>query len=122
MKSIDQINLHRLLQNINWYGYSYTFTRKAKNEYGEKNGDETEIITLRGLFHSSSNNSKFLVTSDGNTVQGKNIHKIMSTWDNVKNIQQEDTVQINNNLYKVAGIENVAEKDIVGEVSLELML
>ena len=121
MKSIDQMNLHRLLQNINWYGYSYTFNRKSTNEYGEKNGDESKAIMLRGLFHSKSNHLN-LTTSDGNTVQGKNTYQIMSTWENVKNIRQEDTVQVNNDLYKVTAIENVAEKSIVGEISLELIL
>ena len=115
------MNLHRLLQNINWYGYSYTFNRKSTNEYGEKNGDESKVITFRGLFH-STNNHLNLTTSDGNTVRGKNTYQIMSTWENVKSIKQEDTVQVNNDLYKVTAIENVAEKSIVGEISLELII
>lgn len=120
MKYTDIMTVHRLLQNINWYGKNYTFKRKAINEYGEKNGSEIIVSAFKGLFHSGSNDSLKLTTEDGGTIRGKNTYYIMTAWENVFNIHQEDTVEINGNVYKVGGIENLSERNIIGEISLEL--
>lgn len=122
MKYIDNMTVHRLLQNINWYGKNYTFKRKTTNEYGEKDGSESIVTSFKGLFHSGSDDQIKLTTEDGGTVRSKNTYYLMTAWENAESLHQEDTVEINKNVYVVSGIENLSERNIIGEISLELIV
>lgn len=121
MKYIDNMTVHRLLQSISWYGKNYTFKRKKKNEYGEKDGTEIIVSAFKGLFHEASSSWLNFSTQDSATVRAENSYFIMTPWGNVKDLESYDTVEINGNIYQVSGIDNLSEKNIIAEITLELI-
>lgn len=114
--------LHRLLQAINWQGSLYVFRKPGVNIYGEKTGDIEEEVTIKGLFHNGSSEHIKITVSDGGTVIEKNTPYIMTAWPNAEKLQFDDQVIINGRTFKVTGRTNIGEYNIVGEISLEVVL
>ncbi|MEY8296435.1 MAG: hypothetical protein ACLRJC_00595 [Emergencia timonensis] len=114
--------LHRLLQAINWQGSVYSFQKPGVNVYGEKTDDIDRKVMIRGLFHNGSSEHVKLTVSDGGTVIEKNTPYIMTAWVNAERLQLDDQVIINGRAFKVTGRTNIGEYNIVGEISLEVIL
>lgn len=114
--------LHRLLQSIVWQGATYTFFRRAPNEYGEKTGELEKEATVNALFHNGSSNHVNLKTNDAGMTVEKNTPYLLMAWSNAEKLQLEDIVEINGSTYKVSGKENLSQMNIAGEVSLEVMV
>lgn len=117
-----KIILHRLLQTILWQGKPYTFTRYARNEYGELTEEISEQITLQGLYHNGSSEHVTVITTDSGSVISKNTPYVITAWDNAKKLRLDDTVVINGKTFKVTGKTNIGEFNSVGEISLEVVL
>lgn len=119
---VNSVTLHRLLQSINWHGSTYDFTRYTLNEYKEKSNEPVKIATVKGLYHNGSSNHTAIRTSDAGMVIDKSAPYILMSWEDAKNLVQEDMVKINDKTFKVTDTNNINELNIVGEVSLEVML
>lgn len=118
----NNVALHRLVQAINWQGSVYTFFRRGENEYREKDGEPVEIARFKGLFHNGSSEHTTVVTSDSGMVISKNTPYIMTPYGNGRKVRLDDTVIINSKMFKVTGVTNINEANIVAEISLEVVL
>lgn len=119
---VNSVTLHRLLQSINWHGSTYDFTRYTLNEYKEKSSEPVKIATVKGLYHNGSSNHTAIRTSDAGMVVDKSTPYILMSWEDAKKLAQEDMVKINGKTFKVTDANNISELNIVGEVSLEVVL
>lgn len=117
----QRMAFHRLEQQIAWRGEFYTVTRKELNEFNEKT-NPVEIGTIRGISHNGSSNHVKVNISDNGQVIEKNTPYIMTTWFNGSILKKDDIISINSVDYKVAGITNVGEYNIIAEISLEVIL
>lgn len=119
---VNAAALYRVQQAIAWNGHVYEFFRHEMNEYGEKNGEEKEVARICGFFHNGSSNHVAVFVSEAASVITKETPYIMTEWRDAKKLQLDDGVRINGTLYKVTGIQNIHELNLIGEVSLEVVL
>lgn len=116
-----QIELNKVKREIKTYGRSYVVKRTVLNKYGEDTDEQEEITELQGLFHTE----KGYITksiSDGSKIHSKGQPKLMVTYDDSVLIKNGDTIQINENTYKVIEKNNIQEFNIVCDISMELVL
>lgn len=113
---------HRIEQSIAWNGQAYTFLRQQENQFHEKSLEPIEIATLKGVFHRGSTGHQKILRSDSGYTISKQAPFILALWEKAKDLQTDDQVVINNHTYKVTGISNLNEMNIVGEISLEVVL
>lgn len=107
-------------RNIKTHGQTFTFLRDGKNRYGEPTGTKTEVTSVQGLFHQSRG---FITkdTSDGTTSRTKPQPQILClSGDDVKLIQQGDTLEYSGQLYTVTGVDDVNNLGIACDISLEM--
>jgi hypothetical protein len=113
---------YKINREIKRSGISYTFMRPGKNGYGEpsdKLEDATNVVTFSGLYHEQ--NSHISVTT-GSTIRyrSKKIPMILCEFENTTEIKVDDFVMINNNKYKVTGIVDIQNWNIISDISLEV--
>lgn len=119
---VNSVALHRLIQNINWQGSVYAFSRYNENEYGEKNENLEEFAEIRGLFHNGSSPHVKVTTTDAGSIIEKTAPYIMATWIDAEKLHLDDQVEINGKIFKVTGVENIGQFNLIGEISLEVLL
>ena len=85
-------------------------------------GEPVAIAKFKALFHNGSSDHIEISTSDAGSVIQKNTPYVMANWQDAKNLHMGDITVINSCKYKVTGITNVNQMDIVGEISLEVIL
>lgn len=113
--------LNKVKREIVVHGSTYSFKREQMDDYGEPTGQETNVRTVRGLFHIS----KSYITKgskDGTTTHGKQKPMLLVDFNEQKNIQNGDYVSINGNKYKVVDKTNVNEYNIIVDISLEVII
>ena len=114
--------LHQSKLRIAWDGTDFQFVRKAMNEYKEKIDDTEESFDVRGIFHNGSSNHTVLKIVEAAVTIDKHTPKIFALWEDANKLKLEDEVTFNGNTYKVSGIQNVNEANIVAGISLEVVL
>lgn len=119
MRATKQAALHRLLQSIAWHGDVFVIYRHGKNVYEEKNEEPEKVAKINALFHNGFSQHVELITSDAGITIDKNTPYLMTAWGNVEKLQLEDFTKINNRTFKISGITNIGEFNIIGEISLE---
>lgn len=106
-------------------GQDYEVSRKELNEYKEPLGGES-LYLLRGILH---HNVGYISTSssEGSLTRSKPNNQILTLWDKSlssqyisgKDLQPQDLIKINNQSYRVSGVSNLGEFNLVADVSLE---
>lgn len=119
---VTESSLHRVKQTIDWRGMLFSFFRKENNVYGENSGEPIKIAEIKGFYHNGSSNHIAINTSDAGMVIDKNTPYIMALWEDSKDLKTEDLVEFNGKQYKVSGVNNISELNIIAEISLEKIL
>lgn len=120
-EKVLQIELNKVKREIKTHGRSYAVKRIVLNKYGEDTDEQEEITEIQGLFHTE----KGYITksiSDGSKTHSKGQPKLMVAYDDSVLIKNDDTIQINENTYKVIEKNNIQEFNIVCDISMELVL
>lgn len=115
------IELHKVVREIAVHGSKYVFSRETKDEYGEATGKETEIKTITGIYHSTNSFITKNVT-DGSVTIKKEQPMILTAFEDGAELQVDDVVIINSSRFKITGKNNVQEKNIICDISLEVVL
>ena len=116
-----QIELNKVKREIKTHGRSYEVKRTLLNNYGEDTDEQQSITEVQGLFHTE----KGYITksiSDGSKTHSKGQPKLMVAYDDSVLIKNEDTIQINENTYKIIEKNNIQEFNIICDMSMELVL
>lgn len=116
-----QIELNKVKREIKTHGRSYEVKRTILNNYGEDTDEQQSITEIQGLFHTE----KRYITksiSDGSKTHSKGQPKLMVAYDDSVLIKNGDTIQINENTYKVIEKNNIQEFNIICDMSMELVL
>lgn len=116
-----QIELNKVKREIKTHGRNYVVKRIVLNSYGEDTDKQEEITEIQGLFHTEKGYITKSV-SDGSKTHSKGQPKLMITYDDSVLIKSGDTIQINENIYKVIEKNNIQEFNIVCDISMELVL
>lgn len=115
-----QFEAYKIRREIKRSGETYTFMRPSLNEFGEPSGDETEVGSLRGLYHEQNSNVQ-LTTGDTTQIRTKKLPMILCIYEDAKtlNLQLGDKLYLNDRILKVVSLVNIQEWNIIGDLSLE---
>lgn len=113
----DQFQLYKVRRLIQVNGKVYDFFRQPKNEFGEPIPGDPEHICIRGIYHETTGYLS-LTASDSTTIRKQTSPMILCTWEDAKNLKQEDQVKFNNKLYAVSSVKDVTELQIIADISL----
>ena len=115
-----QFEAYKIKREIRRSGETYTFMRPSLNEFGEPSGDETEVGSLRGLYHEQNSNVQ-LTTGDTTQIRTKKLPMILCIYEDAKalNLQLGDKLYLNDRILKVVSLVNIQEWNIIGDLSLE---
>ena len=115
-----QFEAYKIKREIRRSGETYTFMRPSLNEFNEPSGDETEVGSLRGLYHEQNSNVQ-LTTGDTTQIRTKKLPMILCIYEDAKtlNLQLGDKLYLNDRILKVVSLVNIQEWNIIGDLSLE---
>ena len=112
---------YKISREIKRSGCSFTFKRKAKNDFNEPSEEAIVVGNLLGIYHEQNSN---IAISTGDTTQyrTKKIPMILCLYSDVSKLELNvnDFVIFNSKTFKVTGITNVQEWSIVSDISLEV--
>ena len=117
---------YKLRRELKRVGNRYEFKRAKLNEFGEPTKDEVVVGTITGLYHEQNSYIKMAVNSAIQTggvtqVRTKKIPMILCLHEDATFLKIGDTVKFNSKTYKVNGVVNIQEWNIISDISLEVV-
>lgn len=112
---------YKIKREIKRSGNEYEIYRHAKNEFGEPVSDEQYVGKISAIYHEENSNVQ-ITTGDTTQVRTKKIPMLLCLYEEFTETRFEvgDFVLINGKKFKITGIVNVQEWNIIGDVSLEV--
>ena len=113
---------YKIKRELKRSGIDYEFKRLVVNDFGEPVGEPIVIGTIRGLYH-EQNGSIQITTGDTTQVRTKKIPMILCLYEDTARLalQVGDTVTINAKTFKVTGVVNIQEWNLISDISLEVV-
>ena len=113
---------YKIKRELKRSGIEYEFKRFKKNIFDESTDEFEAVGTLKGLYHEQSSGIQ-ITTSDATQVRSKKIPMILCLYENTASLalQVGDFVKINARTFKVTGIINIQEWNIISDISLEVV-
>lgn len=117
-----QFEAYKIKRELKRSGIDYEFKRSEVNDFGEPVGKPIVIGTIRGLYH-EQNSSIQITTRDTTQVRTKKIPMILCLYEDTARLALAvgDTVTINAKTFKVTGVVNIQEWNIISDISLEVI-
>ena len=117
-----EFEAYKIKRELKRSGIDYVFIRMGLNDFGEPDGEPVIIGKLKGIYH-EQNSSLHITTGDTTQVRTKKIPMILCLYEDtaVLLLQAGDVVKINNKTFKVTGITNIQEWNIISDISLEVV-
>ena len=117
---------YKLRRELKRIGKEFEFKRAKLNAFKEPTSDEEFAGKLLGLYHEQNSYVKSSVgyeVSTGGVVQvrTKKIPMILCLYDDAKFLKIGDIVKFNSKTYKVNGVVNIQEWNIISDISLEVI-
>ena len=117
-----QFEAYKIKRELKRSGINYEFKRYNVNDFGEPIDEPIVIGTIQGLYH-EKNSSIRITTGDTTQVRTKKIPMILCLYDDAASLalQVGDLLEINKKQFKVTGVTNIQEWNIIADVSLEVV-
>lgn len=117
---------YKIVREIKRIGRNFEFKRNAKNEFGEPDKEQHSVITqIKGLYHEQNSNIQ-ITTGDTTQTRTKKIPMILCLYENIIDefgplLAVNDYITFNDKTYKVTGVVNIQEWNLIADISLELV-
>ena len=113
---------YKIKRELKRNGIEYEFKRADKNDFGEPGGELMSIGKLKGIYHEQNSNVQ-ITTGDTTQVRTKKIPMILCLYKDAASLvlRVGDTIKINEKTFKVTGIVNIQEWNIIADISLEVI-
>lgn len=113
---------YKIKRELKRSGSEYEFERNERNIFGEPVGDLKAIGKLKGLYH-EQNGYISISMNDTTQVRTKKTPMVLCLYEDVASLalQVGDIVKINSVVFKVTGILNIQEWNIISDISLEVV-
>lgn len=117
-----QFEAYKIKRELKRSGIDYEFKRSDVNDFREPVGEPIVVGTIRGLYH-EQNSSVQVTTGDTTQVRTKKIPMILCLYEDAASLvlQVGDELKINNKTFKVTGVVNIQEWNIIADISLEVV-
>lgn len=119
-----QFEVAKLSRAIRVYGTKYRFMRANLDSFDEPTDENVLVLDVNGIYHEQTSYIS-LTASDAGIVPKKITPYIdvlasdLMDENGKYKVQQEDSVTINSKEYKVTGINNLSNLNILCEICLE---
>lgn len=114
---------YKLKREIKRSGAKYEFFKIGKNSFGEETGLPEQVVMIAGLYHEQSQSIK-ITTGDTTQIRTKKIPMIMCLYEDTASFSVNEasdySVIINGKVFKITGITNIQEWNIICDISLEV--
>lgn len=112
---------YKIKREIKRSGHEFTIFRNKNNEFGENTEEAVIIGNIVGLYHEQNSYIK-MVVSDTTRIRTEKIPMILCLFLDVERIslKPDDYIIINNKTFKITGIVNIQEWNIIADISLEV--
>lgn len=113
---------YKIKRELKRSGIDYEFIRSGKNDFGEPTDELKVVGKLKGLYHEQ--NSAIQVTAGDTTkTRTKKIPMILCLYEDTASLrlQVDDIVKINAKTFKVTGVTNIQEWNLISDISLEVV-
>lgn len=109
--------LNKVRRLIRTQGQTFKFDKPGKNEFGEPNEDTISHV-IKGVFHETTSYAS-KTTSEASTIRKKSSPMVLVLWESVGDLHHEDELTFNGKSYRINEIKNIAEANLVADISLE---
>lgn len=113
--------LSKVRRLIRTQGKVFYFSKPGRNEFGEPNG-ETVSHEIQGVFHEAlgfASGYATKTTSEDTTIRKKDFPMVLTLWESLGELRHTDVLIFNGKSYRVNEIKNVAEANLIANISLE---
>lgn len=116
-----RFEVYKLKRELKRSGIDYEFKRFKMNEFGEPTKEFVTIGKIKGLYHEQNSNIQ-ITTGDTTQVRTKKIPMILCLYEDTTHLVLSigDFVEINNKIFKVTGLVNLQEWNLISDISLEV--
>ncbi len=114
---------YKIKRELKKSGSDFKFIRANRNDFGEPIDNKGESIgKIKGLYHEQNSNVK-ITLGDTTQYRTKKIPMILCLYEDVNslNLMVDDIVEINSKKFKVTGVINIQEWNIISDISLEVI-
>lgn len=115
---------YKIKRELKRSGIEYEIKRRKKNDFGEpvENEEPKVIGKLKGLYH-EQNGTIQITTGDTTQTRTKKIPMILCLYEDTALLvlQVGDIIDFNSKRFKVTGVTNIQEWNIISDVSLEVV-
>ena len=117
-----EFEAYKIKRELKKSGIKYEFKRLKGNQFGEPSNDEEDVGFVNGLYHEQNSNVE-IATGDTTQVRTKKSPMILCLYEDVALLALKigDVVHFNNKTFKVSGVVNIQEWNIVADISLEVI-
>lgn len=112
---------YKIKRELKRNGISCVFKRYENNEFGEPDRtNEKEICAITCLYHEQNSNIQ-ITTGETTQVRTKKIPMLLCLHEDTNLLKPEDFMVLNGKTYKVTGIVNIQEWNLIDDISLEVV-
>lgn len=113
---------YKIKRELKRSGIDYEFKRAKRNNFNEPTEELNIVGSLKGLYH-EQNSSIQISTGDTTQFRNKKIPMILCLYEDVASLalQVGDNIKINAKTFKVTGITDIQEWNIISDISLEVV-
>lgn len=115
----NKLEMYKLRRELKKIGKEYTFKRAKLNQFKEPINETDDVGKLIGLYHEQNGNIS-ITTGETTQTRTKKVPMILCLFDDAKFLNVGDIVEINSKVFKVTGIANIQEWNIIADISLEV--
>lgn len=111
---------YKIRRELKKNGKEYEFKRAELNNFKEPTENQLLAGKFRGLYH-EQNGYVSVVTGETTQTRTKKIPMILCLYEDANFLKINDIVKINSKTFKVTGVINIQEWNIIADVSLEVI-
>lgn len=114
--------VYKVKRELKRSGIEYELKRPKKNALKEPTGGLVSVGKFLGLYHEQNSYVK-ITTGDAAQTRSKKVPMILCLYEDIASfdIKVEDIVIINKKTFKVTGIINIQEWNLIADISLEVV-
>ena len=117
-----KFEVYKIKRELKRSGIDYEFRRMEKNNFGEPTDELKAVGKLKGLYH-EQNGSVQVTTGDTTQTRTKKVPMILCLYEDAASLvlRVGDIVKINAKTFKVTGVVNIQEWNLISDISLEVV-
>ena len=115
-----KFELRKLEIALNKSGKLCKVKRQGLNKFKEPNDILEDITEFKGLYHEQNSYVKLTTTEQAQYVS-KKIPMVLCKFEDALPIKSNDILVYNNKEFKITGVTNIQEWNLIADVSLEVI-